>query len=131
MDLSRFESAEPAHLGWTETGDVKIVWLDAHESVYPLPYLREKCPCATCRGTHGPPTTLVRQSKGGLPILQAPVKRREPSCEVKSVVPVGKYAIRFTWADGHDAGIYSWRHLRTICPSEAPSPANLPTAPDL
>lgn len=130
MELSRFEQAEPAHLGWASDGAVHIVWSDAHESTYPLAYLREKCPCATCRGTHGPPTTLVRQSRGGLPILQQPAKKPDPSAVVKSVVPMGKYAIRFTWGDGHDGGIYSWRYLRSICPTEQAGPDHLPTAPE-
>lgn len=125
MELTAFESAQPVHLGWTASGDVQIVWDDAHESVYTPAYLREKCPCATCQGTHGPPTTLVvRTSRGGLPILQGS-GRKTPSTEVKSVVPVGKYAIRFTWGDGHDGGIYSWRYLRSICPSlETPESTN-------
>jgi DUF971 family protein len=29
---------------------------------------------------------------------------------------VGKYAIRFTWSDGHEHGIYSWEFLREWCP---------------
>jgi DUF971 family protein len=33
-----------------------------------------------------------------------------------SVEPVGKYAIRFYWNDGHDLGIYSWQFLRDVCP---------------
>lgn len=127
MDLSEYERAEPAHLGWSDAGDVRIVWKDAHESVYPLAYLREHCPCASCRGTHGPPTTLVRQSRGGLPIVQ---KKREPSFEVKSVVPVGNYAIRFTWGDGHDGGIYSWRLLRSLCPQSGGRADHLATAPE-
>ena len=31
---------------------------------------------------------------------------------------VGKYAIKFSWNDSHDLGIYSWEFLRKICPSE-------------
>ena len=31
---------------------------------------------------------------------------------------VGKYAIKFSWNDGHDLGIYSWRLLREMCPCE-------------
>jgi DUF971 family protein len=34
------------------------------------------------------------------------------------VEPVGKYAIRFTWNDGHEHGIYSWDYLREVCPCE-------------
>ncbi len=29
---------------------------------------------------------------------------------------VGRYAIRFTWNDGHEHGIYSWEFLREFCP---------------
>lgn len=123
MQLSRFEKVEPVHLEWTADGQVRIVWDDAHESLYPLAYLREKCPCATCRGTHGPPTTLVvRTNKSGFNIMQGGMQggqqRKEPSTEIKRVDPVGTYAMRFTWGDGHNSGIYSYRYLRGICPSE-------------
>lgn len=29
---------------------------------------------------------------------------------------VGRYAIQFTWSDGHSTGIYSFDTLREICP---------------
>jgi DUF971 family protein len=29
---------------------------------------------------------------------------------------MGKYAIRFTWNDKHEHGIYSWDYLRYVCP---------------
>ena len=29
---------------------------------------------------------------------------------------VGRYAIQFTWSDGHSTGIYSFETLREICP---------------
>ena len=32
--------------------------------------------------------------------------------------PVGRYALRIIWDDGHDSGIYSWDRLRTMCPCE-------------
>ncbi len=30
--------------------------------------------------------------------------------------PVGRYAIRFIFHDGHQTGIYSWEYLRDVCP---------------
>lgn len=119
METHPFESSKPAHIGWTDKGEVRIVWDDAQESVYPVAFLREQCPCATCKGTHGPPTTLVvRESRGGLPILQGSAPKKAPSTEVKTVVPIGNYAIRFTWGDGHEGGIYSWRYLRSLVATE-------------
>ncbi len=107
---------DPAYLGWNDDGSVRIVWADAHESTYPLAFLREKCPCATCRGTHGAPTTLVvRQSRGGLPIVSGRTAASQAATTVKRTDPVGGYAIRFTWGDGHDAGLFSFRYLRALC----------------
>jgi len=33
-----------------------------------------------------------------------------------SAGPVGKYALKFKWNDGHELGIYSWQFLRDVCP---------------
>ena len=35
------------------------------------------------------------------------------------VTPVGKYALRFKWNDGHEAGLYSWDYLRNVCDVES------------
>ena len=34
----------------------------------------------------------------------------------KAANAVGNYAIQLTFSDGHSTGIYSYDHLRTICP---------------
>jgi DUF971 family protein len=33
---------------------------------------------------------------------------------IAAVEPVGNYAIRILFDDGHDTGIYSWRYLRAL-----------------
>lgn len=33
-----------------------------------------------------------------------------------NVEPVGSYGIKIYWSDGHSAGIYTFDHLRKICP---------------
>ena len=40
----------------------------------------------------------------------------KPALRMDSVEPVGSYAIRIHWNDGHSTGIYSFDHLRKICP---------------
>jgi len=35
------------------------------------------------------------------------------------VEPVGAYAVRLSFSDGHDRGIYPWRHLRAIADGTA------------
>jgi DUF971 family protein len=51
----------------------------------------------------------ARKGKVFLPILRA----RE--FEVASIVAVGNYAIQITWGDGHNTGIYTYEHLRSLC----------------
>jgi DUF971 family protein len=59
-------------------------------------YLRVHSPSAEVRG-HGP----------GQEVQQ--VGKREVA--IKDVEPVGRYAIRPSFSDGHDTGIYSWDYL--------------------
>jgi DUF971 family protein len=46
-------------------------------------------------------------------MYQAPLK-------MVTVEPVGNYAIRILWSDGHGSGIYSFEHLRKISPESNP-----------
>ncbi len=40
----------------------------------------------------------------------------KPVLKMLHVEEVGSYAIRIDWSDGHGTGIYSFDHLRRICP---------------
>jgi DUF971 family protein len=91
-----------------DAGDntLAIQWSDGHESFYPYRYLRSRCPCATCEETSPP----VEQPVGGLPILgQKPLHPERAEL-------VGRYALQIYWSDGHSAGIYTFDHLRNLCP---------------
>ncbi len=39
-----------------------------------------------------------------------------PRLKMDQVEPVGNYAVRIVWSDGHSSGIYSFEHLRSVCP---------------
>jgi DUF971 family protein len=43
----------------------------------------------------------------------------KPVLKMLDVEPVGHYAIRILWSDGHSTGIYSFEHFRKICPCPA------------
>jgi DUF971 family protein len=62
----------------------------------PVEYLRVFSPSAEVRG-HGP----------GQEVLQ--VGKREVN--ISAIEPVGVYAVKFVFTDGHDTGIYSWDYL--------------------
>ena len=40
----------------------------------------------------------------------------KPKARAQSATPVGQYAIQLSFSDGHSTGIYSYDHLRSICP---------------
>ena len=100
-------STDPEHIAISKSKGIKIDWKDGHTSDYGLVYLRDKCPCATCAGTHGTPP---RSPEAGNPFPMF-----KPALKMLSVEPVGNYAIRIDWSDGHNAGIYSYEHFRRIC----------------
>src|SRR6266852_6176689 len=98
----------------TGTG-VDIDWDDGHRTHFAFQWLRDACPCATCteeRNNHNrKPGEPVKQASSLLPMYKEPVKPKE----VKSV---GRYAVNFSWNDGHASGIYSWDYLREMCQCE-------------
>ena len=96
----------------SEGRGVTIAWKDRHESHWGFAWLRHACPCATCneeRTQTGRPLGQAPPRPGGpLVLYEAPPRPVE-------VTPVGKYALRFKWNDGHESGIYSWEYLRRVC----------------
>ena len=66
-------------------------------------YLRRACRCAGC----------INEWSGER--IQKP-EQVSPDVKPLSIDPVGRYAIHIDWSDGHTSGIYSFDHLRDICP---------------
>ena len=98
----------PVSIKLSAPGGVFIKWNDDHEATYSYAYLRERCPCATCRDT--PP--VVKTTTDTFPIFgKGPI-------QVTGAAPLGHYALQFNWNDGHATGIYSYAYLREICPCE-------------
>jgi DUF971 family protein len=95
---------------------VEIEWKDGHLSHYSFPFLRDACPCALCdeeRGKAGrEPGEAPHAKAGELVMFKAAAKP-------VSAEPMGKYALKFKWNDGHELGIYSWQFLRQVCPCAA------------
>ncbi len=106
-------STEPEHIAISKSKGIKIDWKDNHHSEYSLAYLRDECPCASCTGAHG---TEPQKSDYSAP--PNPFQMYKPTLKMLKVDPVGHYAIHIDWSDGHSTGIYSFDHLRKICPCE-------------
>jgi DUF971 family protein len=76
----------------------EIDWADGHKGIYPHEILRGYCPCAGCQG-HG---AEIKFLPGG-------------DLTIKTIEPVGDYALSLEWGDGHNTGIYTFRYLRGLC----------------
>lgn len=99
-------STDPTSIDISKSQGITIVWRDGHRSRYELGYLRDRCPCATC--TNKPAATT--------PPSPFPMYKERP--KIRDVEMVGHYAFQITWNDGHSTGIYSYVHLREICPCQ-------------
>src|SRR5690349_10619975 len=108
---------EPEHIAISKSKGIKIDWKDGHRSEYDLGYLRDECPCATCTGAHGttPQKTNYAAASSAHKPAADPFKMFTPTLKMLNVEPVGGYAIRIDWSDGHSTGIYSFDYLREIC----------------
>jgi DUF971 family protein len=112
------DAIRPAKVRVDKSGGTGVVieWKDGHQSSWNFAWLRAACPCATCheeRDKEGrAPGVAKPKSASLLPMYVAPPRPLE-------VTPVGKYAVRFKWSDGHETGLYSWDYLRNVCDAEA------------
>jgi len=99
----------------TTGSGMDIEWGDGHVSHYGFVFLRDACPCAMCEEERG-----KSGRRPGDPATAAPgaLLMFKPTAKPLSAEGVGKYAIKFSWNDNHDLGIYSWKFLREVCPCE-------------
>jgi DUF971 family protein len=102
---------DPEHIAISKSKGIEIDWKDGHHSSYGTEYLRDWCPCASCTGSHG---TEPRKKSTEAPA--SPFPMFTPKLRMNNIEPVGAYAVKIAWSDGHDTGLYSWDHLREICP---------------
>jgi DUF971 family protein len=91
---------------------VDITWADGHQSHYDFAYLREECPCATCNDERGKKQAFAAAA----PAPSAVLPMFKPKPRAKSAAVMGNYAVQINFSDGHSTGIYSYDHLRSICP---------------
>ena len=79
-----------------------IHWSDGHQSLYESRALRAACPCAAC----------VDEGSGKRIVT---IEQIPTSIRLEHEAPVGRYALRFRWSDGHTTGIYTFSYLRSRC----------------
>ena len=75
---------------------MEVAFADGRAFRLPYEYLRVYSPSAEVRG-HGPGQEVLQTGK------------RE--VEIRTLEPVGSYAVQPVFSDGHSTGIYSWDYL--------------------
>jgi DUF971 family protein len=97
---------------------LEVEFADGKVCTYTITYLRSMCPCAMCK--------VVREQRDPHQLLQAEQPKKQMSLTilpgnysgalvVSGAELVGNYAVKITFSDGHDTGIYSFSYLREIC----------------
>jgi len=82
---------------------MEITFADGRAFRLPYEFLRVYSPSAEVRG-HGPGEEVLQTGK------------RE--VEIRSLEPVGSYAVQPVFSDGHSTGIYSWDYLYELGESQ-------------
>jgi DUF971 family protein len=75
---------------------LEIAFADGRSFRLPYEFLRVYSPSAEVRG-HGPGQEVLQVGKRNV--------------EIRSLEPVGSYAVQPQFSDGHSTGIYSWDYL--------------------
>jgi len=78
---------------------LEVAYDDGSQYELPCEYLRVSSPSAEGRG-HGPGQEILLVGKEAVGIT--------------AIEPVGHYAIRLRFDDGHDSGLYTWQYLREL-----------------
>ncbi len=78
---------------------LEVIFDDGAHFELPCEYLRVYSPSAEVRG-HGPGQEVLQVGKENV--------------NITAIEPVGNYAIKLEFDDGHNTGIYSWDSLYTL-----------------
>ena len=93
-------STTPTEIRLRKTSRLLVVsFNDGSEFSLPFEYLRVYSPSAEVKG-HGPGQETLQTGKENISIV--------------SIDPVGHYAVRLVFDDGHDSGLYSWTYLHEL-----------------
>ena len=75
---------------------LEVTFSDGQRFELPFEYLRVHSPSAEVKG-HGPGQEVLVVGK--------------ETVGIKAVEPIGQYAVRLIFDDGHDTGLYTWAYL--------------------
>ncbi len=80
----------------TRSRQLEVLFDDGNRFALSFEYLRVHSPSAEVKG-HGPGQGVLVTGK--------------ESVAIRAVEPIGRYAVKLVFDDGHDTGLYSWSYL--------------------
>lgn len=83
----------------TRSRVLEVAFEDGARYELPFEYLRTHSPSAEVKG-HGPGQEVLVLGK--------------EQVGIRAVEPVGQYAVKLVFDDGHDSGLFSWKYLREL-----------------
>ncbi len=83
---------------------LEVSFADGSRFELPFEYLRVHSPSAEVKG-HGPGQEVLVLGK--------------ETVGVRAVEPVGQYAVKIVFDDGHDTGLFTWRYLHELGRNQA------------
>lgn len=84
---------------------LELTWDEGRTARLRYHDLRAECPCASCH-----------DEWTGARILDPATIR--PDLKLEGMEPVGNYAVRLAWNDGHGSGLYTWDLLLRLSTDE-------------
>lgn len=102
-------SDAPRHLHLDRKKGLTVTWADGQTSRFPVAHLRRWSPSAEARS--------ARQELSSNPLAVVQAGPSPDDLEAVTIEPVGTYAVRIEFSDGHRTGLYSWDWLRQIDPT--------------
>ncbi|MEO0345847.1 MAG: DUF971 domain-containing protein [Pseudomonadota bacterium] len=78
---------------------LELTWGDGRNDSLSFEFLRVHSPSAEVQG-HSPDQVQLQYGKRDVRITR--------------IDPVGQYALKLVFSDGHDSGLFSWRYLREL-----------------
>lgn len=94
------QAPAPGELRYQKESRELLISYDEQRFVLSAEFLRVNSPSAEVQGHGGEGGTLPRHKE---------------SVAITGIEPVGNYAVKIRFSDGHDTGLYSWDWLHKLC----------------
>jgi len=95
---------KPSKINYKKTSKTLVLTYPDQEFELTAEFLRVHSPSAEVRG-HGPQEAVLQVEKKDVAIT--------------GIEPVGNYALKLIFDDGHDSGLYTWKYLRELSENES------------